>query len=296
MEKKIENISEILLKAVSSKLNPPVGAKTLTWQFFNQMVGGLRPHEFSIVCGSTGIGKTTFLANLSWQLILTGTKQFVMSVETGAHDYAIRLLSVAGEQDFNAMESIDTQLVAAVTQKYQKELLGSNTHFSLYEDRVSVDQIKKDILHLVDLHGTQVVFIDNLNYLMEVKRAQDQVIEMDRVIHDLIVFVKTCPVHIVMIMHSRKPEGKAGDDFGRVENEFQIKGSSTAVQEAQNVFLLNRPKAETIKAGQREWSDRELKIAKMRRRGKYVGSEIIFGCKDSRYFEKGIYDVFGSYK
>jgi hypothetical protein len=72
-----------------------------------------------------------------------------------------------------------------------------------------------------------------------------------------------------MVMHPKKTVDS------RIESEFDIKGSSTAVQEAHNVFLWNRPNKKDLETNFRHPSDRELKIAKMRRRGKYVGKTIL---------------------
>ena len=104
---------------------------------------------------------------------------------------------------------------------------------------------------------------------------------MDRVIHELILFCKRVDVHIIMVMHPKKTEG------GRVVSEFDIKGSSTAVQEAHNIFLFNRARA--TKDGLVTPSDRELTLNKMRRRGSHVGKTLIFGSTGTRYEEKGYY-------
>jgi twinkle protein len=293
IETKVENMRDVFLAMAEDRLKPPQSIKLPGWNFFNQVTGGFRPNEFTILCGSTGIGKTTFLANMSMQLMLADAKQLIMSVETGARDYMARIASVFAEKDINEFDLVEKQFFVDLITAHQKHIVGNTTFFSLYEDRVSVEQIMQDIEHAHKTYGVQIVFIDNLNYLLEVTSAQESIVEMDRVIHSLIVFCKRIPVHIVMVMHSRKPENGKGTDFGRVENEFQIKGSSTAVQEAQNVFLLNRPKKEDVENERRKFSDRELKIAKMRRRGKYVGCEIIFSNSNTRYTEHSVNDVFG---
>jgi len=138
-----------------------------------------------------------------------------------------------------------------------------------------------DIDYMVETHGVKVCFIDNLNFFMEVTSAQQSIVEMDRVIHELIMFCKRTPVHIVMVMHPKKTVD------GRVESEFDIKGSSTSVQEAQNVILFNRPKEQLIDEGMATWGDRELTIAKMRRRGAAVGAKIILRGIDGVHYKEG---------
>jgi hypothetical protein len=131
-----------------------------------------------------------------------------------------------------------------------------------------------------------VAFIDNLNFFLEASSGERQNEVMDKVTHDLIIFSKSHDIHIVMVMHPKKTED------GRVESEFDIKGSSTAVQEAHNVFLFNRPSTEMIEGSYATKFDRELKIAKMRRKGRAVGARIILrGINGVRYEEGLVFDV-----
>lgn len=284
------SLSETFLEMIERRMAPPPSVALPDWKNFNRVTGGFRMNEFSIICGPTGCGKTTFLANLSAQLAKTDARQFIMSVETGAHDYMARVASAVSGTDLNSGDRVPESIVMRLAANHQETFARKNMFFSLYEDRVSVEQIMHDIEHVHQREGANIVFIDNLNYLLDVRKSVDMVVEMDRVIHSLIVFVKRLPVHIVMVMHPRKTEG------GRVDSEFDIKGSATAVQEAQNVFLFNRPHPKDLQSGERSKFERELKIAKMRRRGQFVGNFILFENQASRYIEKeNLYEQSGSY-
>jgi hypothetical protein len=102
---------------------------------------------------------------------------------------------------------------------------------------------------------------------------------MDRAIHEFVIAMKKIPIHTILVVHPRKTDG------GRVESEFDIKGSSTAVQEAANVMLFNRPHAKDVEAGTREWRDREIVFKKIRERGEYVNKSIWMRYQAARYFE-----------
>jgi KaiC/GvpD/RAD55 family RecA-like ATPase len=274
------NMREVYLETLKHLAQPFDAITMHDWPLWNKFTGGFRMKEFSIFCGGTGTGKTTFLANVSAQLLKQGQKHFVMSVETGRHDYMRRILSVLAGRDLNMGEAISTNELSRLHVENAKILESNVIEFSHYEDRTSVEQLKHDIEHMV-LRGCKIAMIDNLNFFMEVTSANNQVVEMDRVIHELIIFCKHVDVHIVMVMHQKKTQS------GRVENEFDIKGSSTAVQEAQNVFLWNRPTKESIEAGERGPYDRELTLNKMRRRGIYTGRTLVFNSNGTSYYEKG---------
>lgn len=277
------NMSEVYHQALVELTTPFPAIAVNEWPTFSKLTGGFRKREFTILCGATGSGKTTLLANLSAMLLKQRVKHFVMSVETGHTDFMKRIISVLHGSDLNTGEPVPLEVIERVHRLNAEYLESDTIEFSLYEDRLPVEQLKADILWMHENRGCDIVFIDNLNFFMEVTRASDAVSEMDRVIHDLIIFCKQVDVHLVMVMHPKKNEKGS-----RLTSEFDVKGSSTAVQEAHNVLLFNRPDASMVESGARSPYDRELTIQKMRRRGVHTGKTIIFENVGTRYVEKGL--------
>lgn len=250
------------------------------WPKFTEFTGGFRDREFSIICGSTGSGKTEFLANISSQLMFTCTPHVVWSIETGPIDFGRRVLSVLSGENLNNGEMIKKEILEKVKSKYEKFFNMSTLSLFRYENRIKSEILLCDLLYANKFLGAKIAMIDNLNFFLDVTTSTEQIIEMDRVIHDIIIFCKQVDMHIIMIMHPRKTH------HGRVESIFDIKGSSTAVQEAHNVFLFNRPTAEDLNSNiSISENHREVTIAKMRRRGTYVGKKIWFSSIRNRYSE-----------
>lgn len=277
-----ENVADALGQSFEDILQPPESSKLSNFPKFSYLTGGFRPKEFSILCGATGSGKTTLLANWSDAMISDNIPHFVASVETGRHDFVRRIISSRVSEDWNTGDAIPVERVKRFFGEHEiQRLKNAPMYLSLYENRFSVEQLINDIDFMVKEKGIKVAMIDNLNFFLEVTKAQDQIVEMDRVIHELIIYCKQANVHVVMVMHPRKTEGT------RVESEFDVKGSSTSVQEAQNVFLWNRPSQDLIDQGKALASDRELKIAKMRRRGLAVGSRLVFQALNGVSYREG---------
>lgn len=273
------DIKKVFEQTCIELLNPYPAHTLPDWRLFNEATGGFRVREFSILCGSTGAGKTTWLANVSAQLLKAKVKHFVMSVETGHTDFMKRILSVFAGIDLNAVDKISPESLSRMTQNHSQHILSDLIQFSLYDNRVSIDQLLHDLQYMHDHHGCKVAMIDNLNFFLDVTTAANAVIEVDKVVHRLIMFCKRVDMHIIMVMHPKKNQG---DKSTRVDSEYDIKGSSTAVQEAHNVFLFNRPNPDS----NADPYSRELKIAKMRRRGKMVGKTIIYSSHNTRYKEE----------
>lgn len=247
----------------------------------NQLTGGLRPYEFTILCGGTGTGKTTLCANISRTLLEQQIKHFVLSVETGHTDYVKRIMSAMVGRDWNTGDAVPVEDLKKFHVEHGGLFENDNLLLSLYDDRVPVETLLADLAYARVKEHCKVAIIDNLNFFMEVTRASDAIVEMDRVIHELVIFAKKVDMHIIMVMHPRKNE------TGRVESEFDIKGSSTAVQEAHNILLFNRPHPSLIKQGFATEDDRELMICKMRRKGKYVRKRLILRSSDGVSYQEG---------
>lgn len=283
-DERFHKLSELWVDALHGFAKPPPSVWVKRLPLLSKMVGGFRPREFTILCGATGVGKTTFLANLSLGLLQEDVPQLVASVETGRLDFVKRICSALQAENWNDGQAVPMPNIKSFTQANSKFMKNAPLYLSIYEDRVKHEQLLQDITRAIKERGVKFVMLDNLNFFMEVVVKDSQILEMDRVVHDFIIFCKQNDVHIMLVMHPRKTQ------TGRVESEFDIKGSSTASQEAHNIFLLNRPHKDLLD-GPHDISnlDRELTITKVRRGGQFIGKSLIFKCTNGvTYTEKTI--------
>lgn len=259
---------DVWIDMFSERLTKQDNIELPGWDFFNKITRGVRMNEFTILCGPTGAGKTTLLANMAAILAANSVPSFIGSVEIGRTDFMNVLASILTERDPETPWTAEEMNKAGDDHRL---ILQSDQHyFCKYDSRVPHRQLLADMLCAHEMMGTKIALIDNLNFLMDVG-AKDQIAAMDQAIHDFVVFVKKVPMHVFMVMHPKKTEN------GRVTNEFDIKGSSTAVQEAANVILWNRvasPDDAPID-DKSEWC-REMKFCKIRKNGRAAGCRVVF--------------------
>lgn len=271
---------ELFADACEELLRP---AEATHFNMFSQLehiTGGLRPYEFTLLSGQTGAGKTTLLANLSHDLIMSGTPHLVASVETGHVDFMVRVMSAMAGRDWNSGKAVDFEDIK-LFQKEHPELTGEGHLFlSLYQNRLSVERLMHDLAWNYREHGTKVAILDNLNFFLEITDAANANREMDRVIHELVIFAKNVPMHLILVVHPKKT------DNNRVESTDDIRGSILASQEAHNILVWNRPHPDRVKRGVLQDTDRELTILKMRRRGRYVGHTLVFSHVETVAFKE----------
>jgi len=264
--------------ATKDLITPPRGVPLPWWPRFTEFVGGLRPNELTLLCAPTGAGKTQFLANLSAQLAGMDVNHFVAPVETGNVDFVVRVVSALEKRDLNTGDSFADHEIKKLTEKNQS-LFEKTILISTHDNRVEIEEMINTLKYMWQEYGCKVAILDNLNFFLKVVSSQLEKAEMDNAIHEFVILAKKLPMHIILVVHPRKTLD------GRVESEFDIKGSSTAVQEAANVCLFNRPKSKDIESGRYQSTDRELVFRKIRKRGTYVGKPIWFGFMQGRYLE-----------
>lgn len=254
------------------------------FELLDHAMGGFRPNEFSVLCGATGVGKTTLVANLCLNLAKQKEKFFMVSAEIGYRNFFLRMFSAATGETAFTRNAASIDRFQELDKNHGEIFREPNFFISTYENRVQRSIMLDEIAYLAVEEKIKVVFIDNINFVMDVTKSSEQIIEMDQTIHDMIILCKQLPIHIVMIMHPKKTES------GRVVSEFDVKGSASSVQEAHNVFLFNRPDPSLVKEfSDIQEQDRELKLAKLRSFGENTGRKIIFKNCGGKYSEGGIY-------
>lgn len=271
--------TELFETMIEELRHPPVGVSLPWFPKVTEYLGGLRPREVTLLCAPTGTGKTELLATIAAQIAGVGIPIFAAPVETGDIDFGARTFSTICRKNLNqgiaVPESVVAEMVLANGPAFNKLPL----YISNYDDRVKVDELTNVLEYAYTNDGVQVALLDNLNFFLDVATPEQQIIEMDKAIHDLVIFgKKRVPMHIILIVHPKKTLN------GRVESEFDIKGSSTAVQECANVCLFNRPTKEDIQNGHTP-NQRELVFKKIRKRGYYVNKSIWLSYERGHYTE-----------
>lgn len=273
-------VQDLLPQLRREILTPPVGVRLLTWSKFNDLTGGLRMHELSLMTSDTGTGKTTFLANLAVQAILQNFGVYIASVEIGPVAFLLAMISVLAQKDFNTGEAFPAHVWEEIEREWIPLLLKSGrVVFANHEARVAASTLTEEMTEAHQKYGSKFAILDNFQFFSMIPRAEEALIEQDKTIREFVQHSRRVPMHQFLIVHCRKTQ----NDNGRVEAMADLKGSKTLCDEAANVFALNRPKTDVIMRGDARRTDRELLMLKLRRRGKNVGKAVQF------FYDEGLY-------
>lgn len=238
------------------------------FDLLSEATGGLRERGFSIICGPSGAGKTTLLANLWVAFSQNNMPCFTAPVENGKEDFIDMVVSIVSGKSRLGMTKLDWD---DVKEKYAAKYFSDRRNvFSNHESRVNHIDLLTEIYYAYKTKGVKIALCDNWQFMLDVKSG-DYNHESDKALHECVVFSKHVPVHIFMVMHPKKTDDE------RVKSMFDVKGSSTSVQEAHNIWLFNKL-GDNKEAPPMTNADfcREIRIAKARYNGRSVGTNIIY--------------------
>lgn len=236
------------------------------FRHLSECTGGIRESGVTLICGPTGAGKSTLLGNLWVQFAELGLPTWTGAVETGKEDFIETLVSIYSGKNRNMMSTDDWKAAKADCLHHFQ----NRKHvFSNNESRVNHIDLLTEIYYSHMTKGTKLAFADNWQFMLEVGKGDD-IAQNDKALHDVVVFFKHVKMHFYLVMHPKKT------DNGRVNSLYDIKGSSTSVQEAHNIWLFNRledPKNSPPMVLPELC--REIMIAKSRYNGRSEGHKII---------------------
>ncbi|SCM05454.1 plastid replication-repair enzyme, putative [Plasmodium chabaudi chabaudi] len=201
------------------------GVRSKTIPSLNKFLYGLRMGELSIWTGSTGVGKTTLLSQLSLDYCIQGVSTLWGSFEINNIKLAkVMLNQFCGK---NLEKNID--LFDLYADKF--ELLPLK--FLKFHGSTNIDQVLDAMDYAVYAYDVKHIIIDNLQFMLNINKFSD-IYELQNIAIDKFrSFSTNKNVHITLVVHPRKED----NNLLSISSVF---GSVKSTQEADNVFIIQR--------------------------------------------------------
>lgn len=197
---------------------------------------GLFMSEVSILSGTNGSGKSSFINTLILKVVNQGYKAALWSGELRADVLkswiqmaACRSSQLIGPDKWGKFHVPDN--IGAMIDNWL------DGKFYLYNNEYGTkwEQVYHDMIELRK-HGVKFFVLDNLTSL-DIDFEGDKNDKQKKVIEDLKSFAKTNMVHIILVAHPRKSMGRGMNSFIRKDD---IAGSSDLMNLADDIFIIHR--------------------------------------------------------
>ena len=234
--KPIGEFKEDMLR-LKDKGDSEVGNAT-RWRGVNQLLGGIRPGELTVVTGGTGSGKSTWTEALLWDqargdklegrdgvgCLIGSFEMTPTAVVQGlvTMDQATSFKALTREEVGNAMDRLGTLDVFVID------------HYG----RIPLSDLRDGVEFGVRRYGLRLVVLDHLHFMLDTTPDRER-FDIETMMLELKRWTLHLGIHIVLVVHPRKL-GVFGGTAAKVEIN-DLRGSSTIAQTADNVLRIWRP-------------------------------------------------------
>lgn len=214
-------------------------AEGVKWRRFpalNEILRGHRPGELTVLTGSTGSGKTTFLSEYSLDLAMQGITTLWGSFEIRNTRLALTML----QQYALAPLTENLDLFETLADEFERLPL----YFLKFHGQESINVVMDVVEHATYVHDIKHLVIDNLQFMMGLSSIEERYIDrfykQDKVIAEFRTFATKHDCHVTLIIHPKKE--KDTDDL----TISSIFGSVKASQESDNIMILQKNMSESL--------------------------------------------------
>lgn len=225
------------LKAEDFRKNKKPGIE-LPYPKLQKMTWGIRKGEITLVVSGPGLGKSTFVREICYDLSLKGFKIANIALETPLFD--IVNTYVAMDNNIPAYRLMFNQSVLSeeqYNQSFEKLYHTSNMNFFEWWGSIESDRLLRKLAYFVKGLGVDFIMLDHIS--IAIAGEEDERLEIDRLFEKLTKLVVETGVGVLAVMHLRKVPGKNFNRGGEVELE-DIRGSAGPSQMSWNVWALER--------------------------------------------------------
>lgn len=206
------------------------------WLGFDQLLGGLRDGELTVVTGETGSGKSTWTTALAVNILAQGQPVLIAPFESRPYDVLAKIVSMRtgrGFYDMTLQEARDSFVHVSDLPCFILDRHGPTP----------LQEIRDAVYHAVHRYGVQLVVLDHLHYLLAAG-GDDERKAIDQAVREIKGWTLDLQVHIVLVVHPSKLQT---DSRGRIIKPTlnNLKGSSAIKQEADNGIRIWRHRSDS---------------------------------------------------
>ncbi|KAG5671648.1 hypothetical protein PVAND_001839 [Polypedilum vanderplanki] len=231
------------------------GVKWKRYPTLNKYLKGHRKGELTILTGSTGCGKTTFMSEYSLDLAIQGVNTLWGSFEIRNTRLATTLLrQYCGKPLLDSVS--DENLIEF--EQWANKFEELPIYFMTFHGSQPIKVVMEAIEHAQYVHDINHVIIDNVQFMMgtsEESKHLDRFWKQDVIIAAFRTFATKKNCHVTLVIHPRKE--KDNEDL----TTQSIFGGAKATQEADNVLIIQDKRLTSVRG------KKYLQIAKNRYSG-----------------------------
>lgn len=279
---KIAHVEDVSFEELTTPLE--LGIQVNCFPKLNEMMGGFRTGELTIVTASSGAGKTTSLSKIADDIVDQNEKVGMIYLEEPIKKTLQRI--VASRLKVSYKEFKKNPLACATEQEIQSVYNDlkdkSRVVFLDHFGSMPITELMAKVKHLYFVENCRYILLDHLSMVISGSDVKDERKEIDIVMTELAAFCAANDVGIIVVVHLNRqgssvnaPKGKEDEPFWASISLSHLRGSGGLEQLSWNVLSLEREYMPDKKRGRVRWT-----ILKNREFGE-LGIADVFSLNDT---------------
>lgn len=244
----------------------------------NDMTKGLRKGEMVVLTAGTGVGKTTFIRQLMYDLGMThDLKVGAMMLEENVTRTAKGLLSIHAKKPLHLGEKLtNKEYDRAFSEVFDKGNFVFYEHFGSLEK----DNLLSKMRYLAVSEECDFIFLDHISIAVSGLDGGDERKLIDYLMTQLRSLVEETGVGMIIVSHLRRTDGgQTAHEEGGITSLSQLRGSHAISQLSDLVIGLERNQQEDDEVKR---NTIRLRVLKNRYSGETgIGGRLVFNRKTS---------------
>lgn len=212
----------------------------------NEIMGGVRINEMTVLTGHTGRGKSTFALNVALWAEQSGMCSMILSFENTLNNILRKLIEIQSGESLFYIDRMMGETRSSRSELWIDEQINKLNERALYFlNREKGGQGYCDLQKLLDtmayankFYDVNFFLIDHLHYFLKLSAERNAVYVIDEAVRALAKAAENMESHILLIVHPHMVHDKDGRLVRLGLNS--LRGSQAIAQESSNFWVISR--------------------------------------------------------
>ena len=212
----------------------------LPYPKLQKMTWGLRKGEITLVTAGSGLGKSTFVREIGYDLVNKGYRIAYIALETVMEDVARSFIAMDNNIPvYTLMFKPDCIPHADYERSYNQLIKSNAVNFFKHWGSIHSDTLLRKCQYYVKALGVDFILLDHVSMVVAGNESENERKDIDRLFENMTRLVVETGVGVIPVMHLKRVAGKSFNKGDEVELT-DLRGSAGAEQMSWNVWALER--------------------------------------------------------